>query len=140
MTGAVIVDTAAIVGFLSEADQWHEKAFSLFKLLPKPFYTCEPVITESCFLLRDSINGEKQILDLIANNVLSVDFSLASEVESIASLMQKYKSVPMSLADACLVRMTEMLNASIFTFDADFDIYRINGRQRISVVGIRDTQ
>ncbi|MEQ1606416.1 MAG: PIN domain-containing protein [Pyrinomonadaceae bacterium] len=138
MTGKVIADTVAIVGFLSETDQWHENAFSFFKKLPKPFYTCEAVITESCFLLRDSINGEKQVLDLIANDVLRIDFSIESEVGSLNSLMSKYKSVPMSLADACLVRMTEILDASILTYDTDFEIYRKNGRHRIPLIGVDD--
>jgi len=139
MTGTVLADAVAIVGLLSETDQWHDKALFHFKKLPKPFYTCEAVITESCFLMRESINGEKQVLDLIANNVLRIDFSVASEVDSLKSLMHKYKSVPMSLADACLVRMTEILGATIFTFDGDFEIYRKHGRQRISLIGINDS-
>ena len=124
MTGEVIADTVAIVGFLSESDQWHKSAFSHFKRLPKPFYTCEAVITESCFLLRDSINGEKQVLDLITNDILRIDFSISSEADRLNVLMHKYKSVPMSLADACLVRMSEIHDAPIFTFDADFEMYR----------------
>jgi predicted nucleic acid-binding protein len=44
--------------------------------------------------------------------------------------MQKYSDVPMSLADACLVRMTETLSDPvILTTDADFRVYRRHGRQ-----------
>ena len=47
-------------------------------------------------------------------------------------LIQKYSDVPMSLADACLVHMTEKLAAPlVLTTDADFRIYRRHGRQII---------
>jgi predicted nucleic acid-binding protein len=45
-------------------------------------------------------------------------------------LMEKYADVPMSLADACLVRMSEAASdAVILTTDRDFRIYRRHGRQ-----------
>jgi predicted nucleic acid-binding protein len=136
MTAKIIADTAAIVGFLSETDQWRERALRLFEQSPKPFLTCEAVIAESCFLMRDSDNGQKQVLDLISDDVLEIDFSVAAEVEKINWLMQKYRSVPMSLADACLVRMAEIFNVPIFTFDSDFEIYSKHGRERIQVIGL----
>jgi predicted nucleic acid-binding protein len=47
--------------------------------------------------------------------------------------MEKYADVPMSLADACLVRMTEMVSdAVILTTDRDFQIYRRHGRQVVA--------
>jgi predicted nucleic acid-binding protein len=132
----VIADTAAIVGFLSTTDQWHEAADTYFEELPKPLVTCEAVITESCFLMQDSRNGESQILKLIAAGILQIDFSLTNEAERIDLLMRKYRSVPMSLADACLVRMSEILDATVFTFDGDFRNYRRHGRQRIPLIGL----
>jgi predicted nucleic acid-binding protein len=61
---------------------------------------------------------------------LLAGLALADELESVLRLMQKYSDVPMSLADACLVRMTETrANAMILTADEDFRIYRRHGRQ-----------
>jgi len=49
--------------------------------------------------------------------------------------MRKYAGVPMSLADACLVRMTEVLpEPLVLTTDADFRIYRRHGRQVVPCV------
>lgn len=49
--------------------------------------------------------------------------------------MQKYTDVPMSLADACLVRMTEIHpEPMILTTDSDFDIYRRHGRRIVPCV------
>jgi hypothetical protein len=49
--------------------------------------------------------------------------------------MQKYADVPMSLADACLVRVTETLpDPVLLTTDADFRTYRRHGRQTVPSV------
>lgn len=137
MIEPVIADASAIVGFLSESDQCRDVAYRYFQELPKPFWTCEAAITESCFLMSGTVNGVQRVLNLVATNVLRLDFSLMSEVNSVAALMLKYSSVPMSLADACLIRMGEsMKNSVVFTFDADFRIYRKHGKHMIPLIGI----
>lgn len=135
MIKRVLADTSAIVGYLNKQDQWHLDAYPQFKVLPKPFYTCEAVITESCFLVRSAAGGPKKVLDLVANGILEIDFSLDAEIERLTHLIKIYETIPMSLADACLVRMSELeSDSAVFTFDNDFQIYRRNGRQQISVV------
>ena len=62
-------------------------------------------------------------------------FHLGDEVERVLAFMQKYADLPMSLADACLVRMTEMLTSAVLlTTDTDFRIYRRHGRQSVPLV------
>jgi len=64
-----------------------------------------------------------------------VAFELAEHVEPVLKLMQKYSDVPMSLADACLVRMTETLADSfVLTTDADFRVYRRHSRHVVPCV------
>ena len=131
----IIADTGVIVGLIYGKDQWHEWAFEQVKHLAPPFFTCEAVITEACFLMQNVKNGEQNILGLIADKHLQIDFSLSAEVLNIEALMKKYKNVPMSLADACLVRMSEMMeNSNVFTTDSDFHIYRKNGKHKISLI------
>jgi len=49
--------------------------------------------------------------------------------------MARYQSVPMSFADACLVRMSELWpKTPVFTLDSDFRIYRRNKRQSIPLI------
>ncbi len=132
MTKRVLADTGAIVAYLSRSDQWNRAAVSLFESLQKPLYTCEAVVTEACFLMSGGYKGAKQVLELLANDILRLEFSLDREFQAIVRLMEKYDDVPMSLADACLVRMSELFpDSEVFTFDGDFNIYRRNGRQRI---------
>ena len=65
-----------------------------------------------------------------------MEFALAEELEAVISLMRKYESVPMSLADACLVRMSELYSSPIFTFDGDFRIYRRSRSRKIPLLGL----
>src|SRR5205807_570724 len=111
-----------------------------FAELPKPLYTCESAVSEACYLFRPSAKGRQQVIGLLTAEFIKIDFSLADNVGRIAELMKKYADVPMSLADACLVRMNELAkDSSIFTFDGDFRIYRRRGRERIPLIGL-DTQ
>jgi len=131
----IIADAGVIVGLIYEKDQWHKWAFEQSKQLAPPFFTCEIVITEACYLLQNVKDGEQIILSMIADGFLQVDFRLSDEAASIKSLMKKYENVPMSLADACLVRMSETIkDSTVFTTDSDFHIYRKNGKRKIDLI------
>ena len=131
----IIADAGVIVGLICQKDQWHKWALRQAKQLAPPFFTCEAVITEACFLLQDVSGGEQNVLGMIADGYMRIDFSLSDEAASIKALMKKYANVPMSLADACLVRMSEMIkNSTVYTVDGDFLIYRRNGRQKIPLI------
>ncbi len=85
-----------------------------------PFSTCEAVIAEASYLLKAINNGQQTLLAFIEQGFLQIDFSLSAEIAEVQALMQKYADVPMDLADACLVRMSEQTEGStIFTLDSD---------------------
>jgi len=131
----VIIDTGPIVAFLNKSDKYHEWALMQFARLQPPFFTCESVISEVCFLLRNSEAGRQNTLSLIERNLLQIPFNLEHEIDALKSLLKKYKDIPMALADACLVRMSEQISESvIFTMDSDFNIYRKDRRKLIPVI------
>ena len=131
----IIADTGVIVALIDKREEFHDWTSSHAKTLPVPFLTCETVISESCFLLHNVYNGEKTVLSYIRKRILQIDFSLSAEIEAVETLISKYNNVPMSLTDACLVRLSEIHNdAAVFTLDSDFHIYRKNGRQKISLI------
>ncbi len=97
--------------------------------------TCEAVLAEAAHLLRMVPTGQGRLFALLARGVLEIDFSLQDEHERVGRLMTKYEDVPMALADACVVRKSELApKAKVWTLDSDFTIYRRNGRQRIDVL------
>ncbi len=135
MIKTVIADASVIVAILSEKDRWIDWALAQYRVLPHPFITCEPVITEACFLMRRSYKGEQDVLRWVADGILKIDLAVEQEADRVLGLMKKYESVPMSLADACLVRMSELeVDAGIFTLDSDFRIYRRNRNGRIPLI------
>jgi len=72
---------------------------------------------------------------MIQRKVISAPFRLEENIQPIKKLLTKYQSVPVSLADACLVRMSEIYPESlILTLDSDFKLYRKQGRQIIPLI------
>ena len=132
----IVVDAVAIVAAIDRREQWHRKSKRLFHELPKPFLTCEAAVSESCYLLGESKAALESVMMMLSAGVVSIEFSLGKEVATVQYLMNRYHSVPMSLADACLVRMSEIFDAPVFTFDSDFRIYRRHRRKLIPLIGI----
>ena len=101
--------------------------------IPSPWRTCEAVLSETFHLL--GVRGAPGLSALLRRRALVAAFDLDNDVESVLKLLQKYADVPMSLADGCLVRMTETLpDALILTTDSDFRIYRRHSRQVVPCV------
>src|SRR5438874_1260395 len=98
-------------------------------------YTCEPVLTEACYLLSTLPGGSESVLKMLETGAVRITIHLEAELTPIKTLMTRYRNVPMSLADACLVRMSE-LNASavVLTLDSDFTIYRKHSRHIVPVI------
>lgn len=130
-----IADTGPIVALLDRRDGFHDWARAAFDAFDAPLATCEAVVTEACFLLSRAGAPPRRVLELVEAGVLDLAFSARRERPSLASLMQRYENVPMSFADACLVRMAELApRASLLTLDRDFTIYRRSGRSALALV------
>ncbi len=75
------------------------------------------------------------MIALLDRGVIRIPFRLDDEVAPVTKLLSRYAEVPMSLADACLVRMAEQhAESSVLTLDRDFRIYRKHGRQVIRAI------
>lgn len=135
MAAQWIVDTGFLVALLNRSEQYHSWVTAQLNQISAPLLTCEAVITETCFLLQDIYQGEDTILKFINSQKLQIPFQLNQESPTIQALMQKYRSIPMSLADACLVRMTELYpDSTLLTLDSDFQIYRRNKNKPIAFI------
>ena len=135
MSQAVLLDAGPLVALLDHRDHYHAWTVEQMRALRPPLQTCEAVIAEAFHLLRHLPAGRIAILEMIAEGVLTIPFMLADQAGDILVLIKRYANVPMAFADACLVRMAELVSASvIFTLDSDFRIYRRHGRQRIPLL------
>ncbi len=130
MAASIIVDASFLVTLLSQRESSRAWADRQARQHPPPWQTCEAALSESFHLLGPG--GTSAIAALLRRGALVPSFRLADQTQPVVSLMQKYADVPMSFADACLVRMTELLSDPLLlTTDADFLVYRRHGRRTI---------
>jgi predicted nucleic acid-binding protein len=133
MAGSVLVDASFLVALLSRRDTNHQWAASQAAYFPPPWKTCDAALSEVFHLLLP--RGTHALAALLRRRVVICSFALGQEVEQVLKLMEKYADLPMSLADACFVRMTEiMADPVLLTTDTDFRVYRRHGRQAIPCV------
>lgn len=131
----IVVDTGPLAALLNRRDRHHAWVRDVLDTVEPPVFTCEPVISEACFLLGRIDGGQDAVLQLLSDNILRLDFRLEAEIDALRALMKKFANVPMSLADACLVRMTELDQRSqVLTLDGDFRVYRRNRRQSVPTI------
>jgi uncharacterized protein len=135
MNRITIIDAGPLVALIHRDDQYHSWAYAQAQQLSPPFLTCEAALSEAYFLLAGVPAAQQGLNALLRQGWLQVRFELANEIDSVTKLLDRYTNVPMSLADACLVRMSELTtDCAIFTVDSDFNIYRRHRNQIIPVI------
>src|SRR6266849_9656762 len=107
MARNVLVDAGFVVALLSRRDSHHHWAVAQAPRFAPPWSTCEAVLSEAFHLLGG--RGAPGLSALLRRRAMVVAFDVGNDLESVLKLIQKYADVPMNLADACLVRMTETL-------------------------------
>jgi predicted nucleic acid-binding protein len=132
---AAIVDTGPLVAFFDRAEQYHRWVVECFEQLEAPLLVCEPVLAETMYLLARFPNVQDALLELIENGALLIAFNIEEHIGALRKLLRKYKDTPMSLADACVVRMSELNDRhAVLTLDSDFLIYRRHGRTPLTLI------
>ncbi|WP_367875324.1 type II toxin-antitoxin system VapC family toxin [Luteolibacter sp. Populi] len=131
----LIVDTGPLVALIDRSERQHGWAKACFGELRHALVTCDAVISETMFLVRRAGKDPSIALELITRNLIISDYRVQEEAAPLMELMQRYRNVPMSLADACLVRMAGIHDgARVLTMDSDFTVYRKFGRKVIPVI------
>lgn len=132
--GPGLLDTGPLVSFLASGLRHHAWAVEQWKRLRPPLLTCEPVLTEAAFLLKREGRDTDSLFALLDRGVIRIALAVQEEQADLRALMRRYRNRPMSLADACLVRLSEMHPAGeVFTLDSDFRNYRRHGNRVIPV-------
>jgi len=92
-------------------------------------------VAETCFLLARAGFDPGKALALIERSVVQIAISLADQAGAVRALFERYENVPASLADACLIRLSELYDpCRVLTLDSDFHVYRRHGRKVIPVL------
>ena len=132
MIERVLLDTGPLVAALDGNERHHGWVLEQLRAIKPPLITNEAVLTEAFYLLRKNPVGISKIQGYLHQGVIEIKFCLNDHFKEIFGLIRKYKNVPMSLADACLVYMSSLISKShVFTLDSDFRIYRQPNRRII---------
>ena len=134
-SGPGLLDTGPLVSFLIPGLSHHAWTHEQWGRLRPPLLTCEPVLTEAAFLLHRDGRDADAIFALLESGAIRVALDVQEQQADLRALMQRYRNRPMSLADACLVRLAELHSGGeVFTLDSDFRIYRRHGNKVIPVL------
>jgi predicted nucleic acid-binding protein len=131
----VIIDTGPLVAYFNRSDRHHRWAMAQMAALAPPLLTCEPVLAEASYLIQRAGGKPWDLIRKVSQGILRIRLNLEADASAVQSLMERYADTPMSLADACLVRLTEIItDCKLFTLDSDFAHYRRNGRHAIPLL------
>jgi predicted nucleic acid-binding protein len=121
----VLLDTGFIVALLDRSERFHKACARTVREVEAPLVTCEAVITESCYLLRNLSGAPEAVIENIAAGIIQVPFQLSRDTAGVKQVLRKYKDRKIDLADACLICLADQFGtADILTLDQDFAIYR----------------
>jgi predicted nucleic acid-binding protein len=87
------------------------------------------------YLLSDLPKAQDALFGLLENGALRLALHIEEHVPALRTLHRKYRDRPMSLADACIVRMAELFDqCQVLTLDSDFSVYRRYGREPLDLI------
>ena len=132
---AAIVDTGPLVAFLDRAEKHHRWVAERIEELDTPLLVCQPVLAEAMHLLARFSRAHDALFGLLENGALMIALRIDEHISALRKLLQKYRDRPMSLADACIVRMAEIYERHVvLTLDSDFSVYRKHGRVPLALI------
>lgn len=134
----VLVDAGPLVALLDRGDPKHGACVAALKTLRAPLVTVWPAFTEAMYLLRESWLAQKALWSRLETHALGLAPLEEADASRMRELMEKYRDLPMDLADAALVRVAERDSLTeIFTLDrTHFRTYRPGRRRSFSIVPV----
>ncbi len=132
----VLVDAGPLVALLDHGDAHHKASVAALRTLRDPLVTVWPAFTEAMYLLGSSWRGQKALWSRVETGALTLAPLDEGDAPRMRELMEKYRDLPMDLADAALVRVAEREDLTrIFTLDRQhFSVYRPGRRRRFSIL------
>lgn len=132
-----LTDAGPLVALLDRGEADHPRCVAALSVLSAPLLTTWPALTEAMYLLGDAGGWKAQsaLWKLLERADLVLAELDSSAIERARTLMEKYRDLPMDLADATLVAVAEARKLKrVFTLDRDFQVYRLGGRSGFEIV------
>lgn len=124
---SALLDAGPLIALFDHSDKFHKKVLTFFQSFSGNLFTTWPVITETMHFLNFNPNVQSDFLLWLQREPIQIPEQNKVNLEKLRKLILKYSNVPMDLADASLVMLSEERNLhSIITLDADYIVYRIH--------------
>jgi len=121
----VLLDTGVIVALLDRGEEFHHACTAAVVNIGSPLITCEAVIAESCYLVRNLPGAREAILENVIQGIFQIPLRLSREAVGVRAVLRKSKDRAIDLADACLIHLAnEFQIGEVLTLDSDFRTYR----------------
>lgn len=133
---AVLIDSGPLVALLDRSDGHHEAIVEEFQKIHDPLVSVWPVIVEAMYLLSFSWQAQKALWEILETDTVALLALEQTDVPRMKKLMDKYRDLPMDLADAALVCVAEREGLRrVLTLDRrDFGVYRLARRGRFTLL------
>jgi uncharacterized protein len=129
----ILTDTGFWLALANAADRHHARAKAALVKFPGPLITTWPVMTETCHMLASRLGIQAELSFVRSATLGAFDIFQLERVHlpRVEMLIEKYRSLPMDLADASLVILAEESGtANILSTDVrDFGTYRWKNRK-----------
>jgi predicted nucleic acid-binding protein len=125
---SIVVDAGPLIALFDRNDRHHRRAVEFVRTCQSHLVTNLPVLTEATFMLRFSVEAQRDLL-MWAHQSVEID-GATTDLPRIAALLEKYRDMPADFADASLVALAERLNLRrVASTDRDFAVYRRLGNR-----------
>jgi predicted nucleic acid-binding protein len=133
---AVLIDTGPLVALLKRDDGAHAEIVEAFKGIRDPFVSVWPVVVEAMSLLSSSWPAQKALWEMLETGLVQLLHLGEADVSDMKKLMEKYRDLPMDLADAALVHVADREGIRrVLTLDhRDFSVYRLARKGRFTLL------
>ena len=133
---AVLVDAGPLVALLDRSDNHHQTVVSAIEAVRDPLVSVWPAIVEAMYLLSFSWRAQEALWEIIETDAVRILPLDQSDVAPMKKLMEKYRDLPMDMADAALVHVADRESIRrVLTLDQrDFGVYRLPRKGRFTLL------
>ena len=131
---SIVVDAGPLIALFDGDDRHHHRAVEFVRDCRASLITNFPVLTEATFLLRFSVEAQRDLL-WWAHRSLEIDEGTSADLPEIVGLLEKYRDLPADFADVSLVALANRRGVSrVASVDREFAIYRLSGKRHFENV------
>ncbi len=127
-----LIDAGPIIALFNKNDKYHKKIKNFLKKYEGKLTSTWPVVTEASHMLDFNVQTQIDFLTWIQLGGVNIEAIENEDIGRIIELSMKYSDLPMDLADASLVVLSEKLKIKeIITIDSDYYVYRTINKEMI---------